>query len=49
MEKVNKVTYICQDCHELFEVAQGSRRRFCDSCWLRHMKEGALKGGRPKK
>ena len=40
----NNVTYKCLDCNAPFEVTQGSKQRYCDTCLLKRVRQG-----RPKK
>jgi DNA-directed RNA polymerase subunit RPC12/RpoP len=42
---MNKVEFICLDCGKTFLAPQGSRRRFCNDCWIQH----ALNKNRAKK
>lgn len=38
-----KVIYTCECCGEKFEVKQGSRRRYCQSCLTKKITEKPLK------
>ena len=44
-DKINKVTFKCQECQEPFQAPQGSRIKYCDTCMLKRIKSGR-KGGK---
>jgi transposase-like protein len=41
--------YYCEECNARFTVKQGSRRRYCDACLIKRVKEGMNRQGKVRK